>query len=596
MSTVHSFLQALYGDEIDEGYFLIWTAPGKRSAWFQSTDEAAKYVQKLDEQKHVYFGIGLSPKDHGPTKRCPASEIQALTCVGVDLDVAHDTKTNKPYFESKDEARQFLQSVLSDQFQPTVVIDSGHGLIPIWVFNEPWELSTNEEHNRAARFLRHFVYTIRYYATLRGRDIDSTNDLARVWRIPGTWNCKDQDNPVQAKIIETTENLFNPHDFEGWLMEPPHEDPSATTDEQHQNYFKIHIDESKSEPWEKIYILKDMDELFKSTWDMTRKDMHGQSLSQFDMALANLCVKYDVPEQEIADMINTFRKHHGRTSKDIQKGYRISYLNTTIQKAKAAVGWNEANEELESAYVQLKQHEENSDVPKPDAEKIKDKLRLVLGCNIEKIKKYPGDKTTYEMVLTTGEEIPLGEVDNLINQGKLRNRIADATQLFLTRYKTEVWDKYSELLLKLVTEEDVGIDATVEGQLFQFVRQYVGDTGLQENPQYAHQTRQPFKDKHGQTHIFLDGFIQWLGHYKITRSELAQKLKKLGATPQSPKFIKEDEEGNEKRTSASTYDVTAIMQADYKKKIIHLNQQEAKTANQGGNSHEQPQGASGQDG
>jgi len=597
MSTVHSFLQALFGDEVDEGHFLIWTAPDKRSAWFQNTNEAASHVASLDDRKHVYFGIGLSPKDLGPAKRCPASQIQALTCLGVDLDVVHDTKTDKPYFESKDEARKFLQSVLSKQFQPTVVIDSGHGLIPIWIFNEPWELNTNEEHNRAARFLRRFIYTIRYYATLRGRDIDSTNDLARVYRLPGTWNCKDKNNPVQAKVIESNnDNLFNPHDFEDWLMDPPHEDPGAITDEQHQNYFKLNINEARPEPWEKIHALKDADELFKSTWDMTRKDMTGKSLSEFDMALANLCVKYDVPEQEIADILITFRKQHGRTSKDIQKAYRISYLNTTIQKAKSAVGWNEADEELESAYVQLKQHENDKSVPKPDREKVKEKLKLVLGFPIEEVKKYPGEVPTYEIILTDGSEIPIGRVENLINQGPLRNRIADATQHFLIRYKTDVWDKYAKLLLDLVNEENVGIDSTIEGQLFQFIHQYVGDTCLADNHDYAHLTRQPFKDKHGNTHIFLDAFNQWLGQYKIDRTKLVQKLKKLGAIPKAPKFKKVKEDGTEGRTSAYTYDVTQIMRSNFEKKIINLNQQEAKTTNQGDDSHDKPEGAGGQNG
>jgi hypothetical protein len=588
-------LQALFGDEIDEGHFLIWTAPDKRSAWFQNTDEAAKHVASLDDKKHVYFGIGLSPKDMGPAKRCPAHQIQALSCLGVDLDVVHDTKSNKPYFESKEEAHRFIQSVLSKEFQPTVIIDSGHGLIPIWIFNEPWELSTNEEHNRAARFLRRFVYTIRYYATLRGRDIDSTNDLARVYRLPGTWNCKDEDNPVQAKILESNENLFNPHDFDEWLMDPPHEDPSAVTDEQHQNYFKINIDATRPEPRAKINALKDADSLFKATWDMTRKDMAKKSLSEYDMALANLCVKYDVPVQEIADMIIAFRNEHGQTTKDIQKAYRISYLNTTIQKAKAVVGWNEADEELESAYVQLKQHERDDSVPRPDAEKIKDKLNLVLGCPIEKIKKYPGDKSTYEIVLTTGQEIPIGEVENLINQGRLRAKIADATQLFLTRYKTDVWDKYAELLLKLVTEEDVGIDATIEGQIFQFIHQYVGETSLQENPRYASITQQPFKDKDGQTHIFLDSFITWLGHYKIQRSDLAQKLRKLGASQRTKNFYEEDGEGKERRTSKSTYDVTPILQANYKNKILKFQQETKTNDNQGDDSHGGSQGVGGQD-
>lgn len=595
MSTVRTFLKTLLGDEIEEGYFLIWTAPDKKSHWFQDPEEAVQFVESADQNKHIYFGIGISPQDYGPSRRCNAKDIKALTCVGVDLDIAHHTKSGKAYFDSKDEARQFLHSTLSEQFQPTVIIDSGHGLIPLWIFNEPWELASNKEKNRAASFLRRFVYTMRYYATLRGRDIDATNDLSRIYRLPGTWNCKDKNNPVQTRIYEETDELFNPDDFDFWLMDPPHEDPATRTDEQTQNYFSLTIDETREEPQERIRILKDTDELFKETWNMTRKDMKGQSLSQFDMALANIAVKYDVPDQEIADMIITFRRKNGSTKKDIEKAHRVSYLSRTIQKAKAMIGWNNADDELDAAHVQLKQHEENSEIPKPNKDKIIDKLQLVLGCPIERVLRYPGDKSTYEIFLNDGRRLYLGTIEHMIEQGKLRKQLADNLQIYLPRYKTDVWDKYAELLLKLVVEEETSLDATTEGQIFQFVRQYVGETQLQEDPKFAGLYKQPFKKK-GHTYIFLDKFVEWLGQYKIDRSDLWRTLRRLGSETKVHKFIKTEDPPS--FTTMNTYDVTSIMQADYKAKILHLNQkdqQETKTNNQEEDNHDNIEGAGSED-
>jgi hypothetical protein len=594
---IRNFLHALLGDEVEDGHFLIWTAPDKKSYWSQSPEDAAKQVEALDPNKHVYFGIGLSPENFGPNKRCPADKIQSLVCIGLDLDVAHETKQDKPYFGSKQEAWEFLKSSLHyDHFLPTITIDSGHGLIPLWVFNEPWDLDTNEERNRAHHNLRCLVYTMRYYASKRGRDIDATQDLARVWRLPGTWNCKDEDNPVQAQIYKTTDNLFNPGDIELFLKEPPHGDPTLATQEEIENYSNLVIDPTREKPNDLINTLAENDELFQDTWNKRRRDFKGgdQSLSVYDMALANIGVKHGLADQDIADIIIEFRKKHAKSQSDIEKAYRVSYLSRTIFKAKQAVGFDNASEELDAAYVQLEQSKKNEEIPKPDKDRVLEKLELVLRCPIKKIIKYPGSpKATYDMILDDDRRIFLGDIDNLKSNNKVQSAIADATQTLCAIYPKKDWAKYVQLMLQLVTEEDTGLDSTLEGQIFKMLHEYLEDAQMAEKPMYAAIHNQPFEKK-GETYIFVESFHEWLGNYKISRSELTNTLSRLGAAHARHTFIKSvDDNGFEHKTSRSTYNVTKILNTSYdqaKQNILQLKGAKMQKEREAGHG-EQSQGA-----
>ena len=52
-------------------------------------------------------------------------------------------------------------------------------------------------------------------AKAQGWSLDATHDLARVLRLPGTYNHKTEIKAVQ--IIETTDNRYDPSEFEQYL-------------------------------------------------------------------------------------------------------------------------------------------------------------------------------------------------------------------------------------------------------------------------------------------------------------------------------------------------------------------------------------------
>src|SRR3990172_1554472 len=116
-------LETIFCFKPEDFYILIWTLPHKNSRWFRSPLEAERYAVGMQD-RDVYVGVGLSPKDFGPNLRCPTKDIAGIVGLWIDVDFlspAHK-KGNLPPDENA--ARALLTSILP----PSVVIHTGHGL------------------------------------------------------------------------------------------------------------------------------------------------------------------------------------------------------------------------------------------------------------------------------------------------------------------------------------------------------------------------------------------------------------------------------------------------------------------------------------
>ena len=85
---------------------------------------------------------------------------------------------------------------------PSLIVDSGHGLQPWWLFKKPWIFRDDEERREAQTLVGRFQATLQVIAEDHGWRIDNTSDLARVMRPAGTWNRKLE--PVQVQIMEVS--------------------------------------------------------------------------------------------------------------------------------------------------------------------------------------------------------------------------------------------------------------------------------------------------------------------------------------------------------------------------------------------------------
>jgi replicative DNA helicase len=157
-------------------------------------------------------GVALSPADYGPHVRLNDKEgrhAAGITGFWVDIDVKGEAhkKANLP--ETIDQARELARS---PGVLPTKEIDTGHGIQVYWELAKPWIFQDDADREKAAVLVRRFQELLQKNAKSKGREIDSTHDLARVFRLPGTFNCKTGD-PVAVRVLASEGPRYELGDF-----------------------------------------------------------------------------------------------------------------------------------------------------------------------------------------------------------------------------------------------------------------------------------------------------------------------------------------------------------------------------------------------
>lgn len=211
-----AFYRLLIGRDTPD-YLALWTRRDRQTMWLPAgdLDGISEATHKLAATDDVYFGVGLHPEPLGSHQRGGADHVSAILGLWDDIDVAGPAHKRAHLPPTIEAAEELLRAF---PVQPTLIVLSGHGLQPWWLLKQPWLLHTPEERQRAANLVRRFQATLHDRAEDRGWDLDSTHDLARVLRPPGTWNRKlDPAVPVRLSILDAARR-YDPSDFEPYLL------------------------------------------------------------------------------------------------------------------------------------------------------------------------------------------------------------------------------------------------------------------------------------------------------------------------------------------------------------------------------------------
>jgi hypothetical protein len=134
----------------------------------------------------IAFGLGALKQRPGPGRRGSGGDVAAVVTFSVDLDL-------KGCGLNKEAAREQAMTKSAALGLPiTAIVDSGHGLHLYFMLRAPWFMVTDDDrlgYSERQRFL----------ADAFGGD--HICDLARVLRLPGTWNCKNAVNPLPCSVI-----------------------------------------------------------------------------------------------------------------------------------------------------------------------------------------------------------------------------------------------------------------------------------------------------------------------------------------------------------------------------------------------------------
>ncbi len=340
---ISQHLNALYKYKPDELFFQIITIDKKKKlygAWFQEIDSAIEYIAKLPTNLNVYSSYYLSQKDHGPDNRCTLDDERPVAgIVGLwdDIDygtVGHSSK--KAYPPTQSDA---VRLIMGNGLDPTLLVDSGHGIYPLLLFKEFWTFSSGKERSEASALIRRYQQYNKDRAQEKGWELDSTSDLTRILRVAGTVNVKDA--PVLAKILSFNDRRYDPSDSIFDILPPdPGEGSNIGNADIKTLANSLTLRSDAEPPTNKLEALKFNNDLFRLSWEQNRPDLKDQTPSGYDQSLANFAAKAKWTDQEIVNLLILWRREHGH---ELHLKNRQKYART-ILKAKEQASIHETDQ------------------------------------------------------------------------------------------------------------------------------------------------------------------------------------------------------------------------------------------------------------
>ena len=214
-------------------------------------------------------------------------------------------------------------------FQPTELIESGHGIQAFWRFSPNWLFPTVEDREQGRRAAMAWRDTVQ--GAFAPYKVDSTFDFARVMRVPGSVNVKSPVNPVAVKLLSSDGPIYDPETFIQWMNESsePAAESTGMGSAVGSAGGSLALRPDAEPPELKLDTLIKMDPRFAVTWRRERADLEDQSQSGYDLAIANALVAAGWTDQEIVDALICHRRIHGQ-----QEKLRLEYLRVTISKAR----------------------------------------------------------------------------------------------------------------------------------------------------------------------------------------------------------------------------------------------------------------------
>jgi hypothetical protein len=212
------FFGQLYPENVPAGLHQpIWTLADKRTAWCDSTSAAAMAAVEAGDRSDVYFGVSLQDRDAaiaagGQGTRGTSATAGGIAALWADVDVFGPNHKAENLPPTIDDALGLLDRL---GLPPSVIVRTGGGLQAYWFLVEPWIFDDDADRQRAAALAASWVGTLQAHAAVHGWKVDSTKDLARVMRVPGT--CNRKGGGAVPVTMEVFGHRYNPDDFEPHL-------------------------------------------------------------------------------------------------------------------------------------------------------------------------------------------------------------------------------------------------------------------------------------------------------------------------------------------------------------------------------------------
>lgn len=539
-----SILSFLLGNKPKEHWLYVWTKKGKSttSKWFTDIEAAIQYAESKGKEADTYFGIGLTgkkPKNKErkdaktgevrivtpSNQRLETAEVEGITCVWVDIDYKDSVhrKSNLPPNEEK-----ALKLIMDMPLKPSAVIHSGHGYQAYWLLDEYFEIKTAKDRAIISNTIQGWQRKIQNLALESNWEVDSTFDLARIYRVNNTFNFKDEPKPV-ILLSHNSDTRYSIADFEPHLEEEVRKIKDKQDRATDTKAGSIKLDENADVPKVKFDALLENNLKFKQSWTHKRKDLRDTSMSSYDLSLATIAVMHGWKDQEIANLIISHRKKYAADLK-LRQDY---YLNT-IAKAK---DYTESSKKIDQAVKA-----EVSEKPEENLSHVS----VAFGIPIVKVEKYLSEPVQYVIHFENGGQIELKGATELMSQNIIRSKIADVLDFRVEVFKAAEWNLIVDKLLASTVKIEVGSDSTQLGLVAHYLYSYLDRYIVLDDDQSVRALRE-LPVVIGSEYCFnFDNFLNFVSkeyNDNFKRSELMQKLTRLGCKGKG-KTIKDVETGS----------------------------------------------------
>lgn len=520
---LRTFMEMMFHDKPSDLFLLVWSLQDKSSQWLQNVDDAIAFIETCADTD-VYVGVGLSVKDMGPHQRCRAADVIGIVGLWADIDLRSDAHPNASLPDSVEAGRH----ILPENLPPTFLVDTGNGLHAWWKFKEPMLFEHDDDRLAAVTLSERWQTFLKYRAADKGYAFDRLADLARVLRIPGTFNHKNPQKPKPVRIIEESGRQYDPSDLEDYMdsLSIPEHQTSTIEFLSEGDEFDIRLDPNAAIPTEAIESHRQQDIKFRNTWDRQRHDLKDQSQSGYDLALANFGAQAGFSDQQIVDLIIHHRRNHGERPRK-----EIDYFRRTIRKARKVA---QAEQELLAATVIVPALAEDPDSAVAGVQRaaLCHQISQTVGVEIIRILKVKAKDPVYQIELP-GHRVEFSGLGRLINQQTFRTTIGAAINALPNKVPAKAWESVTKFMVRAATEIDGGDEADFAGRTRLLIERYLAENEplAHEDVMQPHLARKPVVIE-GQVTICGDDLrahILRTGSEAIPPAQMASMLIALGA-------------------------------------------------------------------
>lgn len=494
--TPHDWLSMLYADAPPSAWLTVSLKRDAatrsaqndpfRTEWFAAWDleVAANAIVGKANSHNIYFGLGLRRCRLATDQRGCARDVVCIPGLWVEVDVAGGAHgdARKVYFPSKESALELLRAGLP--VAPTAVVDSGGGLHAYWLFREPWVFSDQDDNDHAAAVMRGWQGFIRRQTSYA---IDSTHDLARVLRVPGTSNRKNGSvQPVRALFADGPR--YSPSDFDDWL-----ESESETIAIPHG----VKLREAEPPALKLSAMLEDRK--FKATWLEQRRDLKDTSRSGYCMSLASQCLMAGWADQEVIDLLVSWMKPRLRVG---EKPKALGWYALTVGKARSP--------RVDASAEKAIQVERAASATEPEERLAA--LSALLGFKVHRIVR----RIAVDESGITGEpffviETELGSLE--MSTERMRSKLMFLNDVYgklgrNVEIPTKLWPQVSQAIADSWVTEDAPEESTVYSEMRQALKEYGDRRTATDDPIQAYDSNQVL-ERDGMRWAPFSRFCDW---------------------------------------------------------------------------------------